>query len=549
MNPSIPTKSKSITRNLSSIIGSGLMFTSLLHLQAEEQLPLITLNPLSTFQKGDPAAIFDQSAAEIVKYHPRTKRLFIVNGYSKSVDIVDIRNASNPVLIRSIDLSAMGTPNSVDVNPGRHTNEIAIAVANEDPTKRGKVAFYTTNGRFIRAVRVGFLPDMVTYNSRGNVVLVANEGEPNEDYTVDPEGSVTIIRKHRHHVHVKEVRFNRLTEEQLEGVRITGREGVTLTAAQDIEPEFISIDPADRFAYVTLQENNAVAKIDIHRAKVIDMLPLGSIDHSKYGNALDASNKDDAIRIVNWPVNGLLMPDAIATYRVGGETYFVTANEGDGREREVEIDGEDVLIYSDETRVKDVSLDPNSFPLSAHLQEQENLGRLKIVATEGNYDDDSEYEELFSFGTRSFSIFNSKGELVFDSGVDFEAIIANRFPNDFGSTNDENDSFDNRSDDKGPEPEAIELGKINGRTYAFIGLERIGGIMIYDITNPHDVVFIDYVNNRNFAGDAELGTAGDLGPEGIKFIPARQSPNGKNLLVVANEVSGTTTIFEITPQN
>lgn len=517
-------------------------------LLADDTVPLITLNKVSSFQKGNPGDIFDESAAEIVKYHARSKRLFIVNAHDKTIDIVDIRDVSNPRLIRSIDISPMGTPNSVDVRPGRRSNEIVVAVANDDPTKRGKAVFFTIGGRPIRAVEVGFLPDMITYSPDGRTAVVANEGEPNEDYTVDPEGSVTIIQRRGRCVRAREVRFNKLTAEQLKGVRITGREGVTLTPAQDIEPEYVSIDPWGRYAYVTLQENNAVAKINIRCAKIEDILPLGSIDHSKHGYGLDASNKDDAIRIANWPVNGLPMPDAIATYRFRGETYFLTANEGDGREREVEINGEDVLVYSDEARVKDLDLNPLSFPLADSLQLQENLGRLKVVATEGNLDGNPDYEELYSFGTRSFSIFNSKGELIFDSGSDFEKIIADRLPDDFGSTNDENDSFDNRSDDKGPEPEAIELGVIDGRTYAFVGLERIGGIMIYDVTSPYDVRFVDYVNSRDFGGDPEQGTAGDLGPEGIKFISARQSPDGRNLLVVANEVSGTTTVFEIVPQ-
>lgn len=549
MKPISNQKRNTITTILSRIVRSGFILSSTMSLHADAPVPLITLNPLSTFQKGDPAEIFDESAAEIVKYDPVSKRLFIVNGFDDSIDIVNIQDVTSPELVTSIDVSSMGSPNSVDVNPRPNSDQIAIAIANNDPTQRGKVAFYTTDGDLLSDVEVGFLPDMLTYNKNGYKVLVANEGEPNDDYTVDPEGSISIISRVNSNPSVKELGFNSLTDEQLAGVRITGKDGVTLTPGQDIEPEFISVAPGGKYAYVTLQENNAVAKINVWRGTIENIFPLGSVDHSKFGYALDASNKDDAIRLANWPVNGLPMPDAIATYKANKKVYFLTANEGDGREREVEIDGEDVLVYSDETRVKDVLLDPVSFPLAEQLQDQTNLGRLKVVATEGNYDDDEEIEELFSFGTRSFSIYDSKGNLVYDSGSDFETIIADRLPADFGSTNDENGSFDDRSDDKGPEPEAIEIGKINGRSYAFIGLERIGGVMIYDITNPYNVMFIDYVNNRDFSGDAAAGTAGDLGPEGIIFIPAGKSPNGENLLVVANEVSGTTTIYEIVPQN
>ena len=164
----------------------------------------------------------------------------------------------------------------------------------------------------------------------------------------------------------------------------------------------------------------------------------------------------------------------------------------------------------------------------------------------------SKYKNYFDDLTkRRVSIFSDDGELVFDSGEFIEVYLSENFPDAFNSTNDENGSFDSRSDAKGPEPEALELGVINGKTYAFVGLERVGGIMMFDITNPEEVSFITYVNNRDFSVDfdednlTDLELAGDLGPEGIDFIPARKSPNGKNLLLVANEVSGTTTIYAV----
>jgi len=89
------------------------------------------------------------------------------------------------------------------------------------------------------------------------------------------------------------------------------------------------------------------------------------------------------------------------------------------------------------------------------------------------------------------------------------------------------------------------VGVVHGRTYAFIGLERIGGIVVFDVTAPRRPAWVQYVNTRDFAGDAEAGTAGDLGPEGLAFIPAAESPNGRPMLAVGFEISGTTTLFEI----
>lgn len=264
---------------------------------------------------------------------------------------------------------------------------------------------------------------------------------------------------------------------------------------------------------------------------------LGIIDFST-GNGLDASDKDDVINITNWPVYGMYMPDAVASYSVGGQTYYVTANEGDSRD-------------FDESRVKDLTLDPTAFPDAATLQANGNLGRLTVSNIDGDLDGDGDFDQLYAFGNRSFSIWDSNGNQVFDSGDDFEQITAAMFPNDFNANNDENDSFESRSDNKGPEPEGVTTGVINGRTFAFIGLERIGGIMIYDVTDPTNPVFSSYVNNRDFSVDAQLPdgstnpAVGDLGVEGVTFVSAEDSPNGVPLVIAANEVSGTLTFFQV----
>ena len=258
---------------------------------------------------------------------------------------------------------------------------------------------------------------------------------------------------------------------------------------------------------------------------------------SLHPNGLDPSDRDDGINIANWPVRGMYQPDAIAAFQATGETFIISTNEGDARDYE---------CFSEEVRVDDLQLDPTVFEDPEVLQQPENLGRLKTTTATGDADGDGQHETIFNYGARSFSIWSADGQLVFDSGSDFELRTAELIPDDFNSTNDENDSFDNRSDDKGPEPEGVAIGHIGDRVYAFIGFERVGGIIVYDVTNPYQPEYIDYVNNRDFAGNAEEGTAGDLGPEGILFIDAVDSPIGIPLLVTGNEVSGTTTIFSIT---
>jgi hypothetical protein len=242
------------------------------------------------------------------------------------------------------------------------------------------------------------------------------------------------------------------------------------------------------------------------------------------------------INIANWPTLGMYQPDAIASYKTGGRDYIITANEGDARD----YDG-----YSEEERVKDLDLDPAVFPDAATLQADENLGRLNSTTANGDADGDGLFETIYSYGARSMAIWNAEGELVFDSGDLFEQVIALELPEEFNSTNDENGSFDNRSDDKGPEPEGVAVAKIKGRHYAFIGMERVGGIFVMDVTDPVNPRFIQYVNDRDFKGVPEEGTAGDLAPEGLRVVPAEVSPIGHPLLLVANEVSGSVAIYRI----
>ena len=495
----------------------------------------ISLSPIGTHASG----VFDGSGAEISSYDPKTKRVFVTNAADKAVDVLDIHDPSHPAKLFSINFTdPEGSPTSVAVKHGL----VAVAVPSDTKEAAGNVRFYDTQGVHKLTCTVGVLPDMITFTPDGRYVLTANEGEPKSDYSVDPDGSVSIIdvksAKHGHTCSVRTATFTAFNpfkaQLQAKGVRIFGPNA---SVAQDLEPEYIAVSADSHTAWVSLQENNALAVVDIRRAKVLNILPLGLKDHAKPGNALDVSDKDDAINIANWPVFGMYQPDGIAAYRFGHKTFIVSANEGDSRD----YDG-----YSEEARVGDVVLDATAFPNASDLQKKGNLGRLHMTTATGDLDNDGDFDQIHAFGARSFSIWSADGHLVYDSGDDIEKITAERLPNGFNSNNDKNGSFDTRSDDKGPEPEGVTLGEINGQTFAFIGLERIGGVMIYDVTNPYKVSFVDYVNNRDFSGNAEMGTAKDLGPEGLTFVSAEDSPNHKPLLIVTNEVSGTTTILEIT---
>jgi len=536
---------------------------------------------LSFLGRGfNPDAAFDGSAAEIVDFDPATGQAFVVNAQAGGVDIYSLAAPANPTFVEELNVAAdvaaaidgiaaadLGAVNSVAIHSA--SNTMVAVIAAEPETNNGYAAFYqASDGSFLAAVEVGALPDSVAISPDGNTVVVANEGQPSDDYTVDPDGSISVIdisggASTVTAANVTAVTFDGLAAADIPGVRISGPGGDIAAA---LEPEYVAISDNSATAYVSLQENNAIAEVDLATGTLTDVWALGFKDHRSPGNELDVSNRDDVINIRNWPVYGVYMPDSVATYTVNGVPYVVTANEGDSR---------DYAAHIDELRIKDIG-GTNSIDLpladvlsfgadydqdgdvdSTDFLEDEALGRLKIITdlgvTGANCDatgtepQNCTYEALYAFGARSFSIFNAESQtLVFDSGNDFERITAERNPAGFNASNDSN-AGDDRSDDKGPEPEGVELAVIDGRTYAFINLERVGGVMVYDITEPERAEFVQYVNDRDFTlADADLDAGvTDLGPEITHFVSAEDSPSGNALLLVSNEVSGTLAVYQI----
>lgn len=541
--------------------------------------------------------IFAESAAEIPAYDAASKRLFVVNAQKGLVDVLDASKPEQSVHIAELsarDYLADSEVNSVAVQNGI----VAIAVQAKNKTDAGLVVFFNAKDlSFMSKVAVGSLPDMLTFSPNGKTVLVANEAEPNDDYSIDPEGSVSIIdiqdiKQPKASIADFRAWNSQKADLMAKGVRIFGPNA---TVAQDLEPEYITISGDSKTAWVTLQENNAIARIDIAQQKVTDIYPLGYKDHGVMGNELDVSDRDSKIDIKTWTgLVGMYQPDSIANYQVNGQTYLVTANEGDSREwlkdEDAYFAGNLAQGYVENIRmkhlfnskgfntegdypahlqkiangVKGAKLNPVTFAYcgatateAGDCRKDSNLGRLNIAWNMGyqtNADGSPKldangrltYDKLYAYGARSFSIWNTQGQLVWDSGSEFEKKAAELFPTYF-NTDHEAVSLDDRSDNKGPEPEGITLGTIGAKTFAFIGLERMSGVMVYDITTPMRPKFIEYFTTRNFV-ETDSAKQGDLGPEGLIFIAAKDSPNGKPLLVVGNEVSGSTAIYQVNVQ-
>jgi DNA-binding beta-propeller fold protein YncE len=488
-------------------------------------------------------------AAEITAFDPASKRLFVVNGANGSVDVLDLSNPASPKLLGTISVAAIGGGvNSVAIHDGL----VALAVEAKLKTSPGVVAFYNAADlKLLHTVQVGALPDMVTFTPDGKTLLVANEGEPNSyglADSVDPEGSVSIIAVNRTGTStVATANFKEFIGKEAAlrsaGIRIYGPGA---NAAQDIEPEYIAVSADGKTAYVTLQENNAIAIVDIAAAKITSLKPLGLKNHNVAGAGMDASDEDGgtntnsgtpAIKIGPQPVQGMYLPDGIAAFTVKGVNYLITANEGDARA--------DWPGFNEEKRVREhcpLGLDPAVFGANASvLNLDSNLGRLRVTsAPDGSTTGKNAAglcTALYSFGGRSFSIWNESITQVYDSGDDLEQRTKALSVANFNASHD-NNTLDGRSANKGPEPEGVVVANFGSKVFAFVGLERIGGVMVYDVSVPAAPVFVSYLNTRS-------GTTGDRGPEGLSLILADKSPNGKPLLIVGNEVSGTTAIYQL----
>ena len=529
------------------------------------------------------AFLGNQTAAEIVQYHAGTSTIYATNGETNTIAVIDASSVNTATMSDPINTTTL-TPTTIalpaDINGvtlGSLTSIaisgdlMAVSVPADVKTDNGYVLFYngldSSAPAFLDSVEVGALPDMVTFTPDGGKVLVANEGEPSDDYTIDPEGSITVINilasgePEETGTTIGFTAFNG-TEADLmaQGMMFPNPAGqtingtvITSTVAKDLEPEYITA--TNDVAYVSLQENNGLAILDLEELTV-DVVGLGA--KSWAGLNIDIQ-ENDAVSFGQYTgLYGVYQPDTIANFTWKDATFILTANEGDAREYffdaadeaactaagGVDFDEDDgCLAYTDEVKVEDLTAAANSE--LAMLQATGEADVLRVTSAMGDADGNGEYDAAYAYGARSFTIWDQNGLVVYDSGDDFERITASVHGAQFNNGDDEN-AGDSRSENKGPEPEALTVGQVGDRTYAFIGTERMGGIFVYDVTNPYDVQFAEYVINRDLTeGLTSDDVIGDLAPESLVFVSAEDSPSGVPLLVVGNEVSGTVTVWQI----
>lgn len=491
---------------------------------------------LSSYSVGRTNA--DGGVAEIVTYNKKDKVFYLVSGVTQSIDLVKINSDGSTERKKRIEIGKIledKNINAGDVTSVSYSDEknlLAVAVQDEDYKNNGHIVILDKDGNYKEAYECGVQPDMVTFTKDGKYIISADEGEPREGYVngIDPKGSVTIIDVENKSTNKVEFNINRV--EALNNGVLLKKDS---NPAEDLEPEYIAVSDDNKTAFISLQENNAIASIDIESGDINYVKGLGFIDHSLEGNEIDAvrgKGKNAKIDIKNDNFLGTPMPDGIAFLSKNGKDYILTANEGDAREW-----GKKKNKYEN---TKSKKFDEKADKKTEYLDNDKTDGL--------------DENKIYLLGGRSFSIYDASDlTRVYNSGSDFEKITARIFPDFFNTSNDEDkgpDELDARSNKKGPEAENITVLNIKDKTYAIVGLERISGIMIYDITDPSNPVYKDYFNNRIFIksvkGGEEIGLEkrGNIGPEGLCAIEAKDSPTGKPLALVANEVSGTVQVIE-----
>ena len=510
----------------------------------------------------------DGGVMEIVAYNQATEWAYAINGQSGKLAAIPLAGLTAGAHVEEltgteIDVKALveaedgtfqyGDMTSVAISPDSTT--LAAALQAQGSNDAGRVALFTCeeDGSLTleALVETGAQPDMVTFAGDG-VVLTADEGEPREGYgedIADPKGSVTVVDVESQESTVVDFTAFDSQRDQLAEAGIVLKKGSTPSV--DLEPEYIAVSGGK--AYVTLQENNAIAVLDIESQTFDGVYSAGFEDHST--TAIDLDKKDDAYDPQTYEsLLGIRMPDGIAAFTVEGTTYLVTANEGDAREWGDEDQG--TFYLSEDER--DFGEEGVTSPTGGITGEGSGLeGKVVFFKTEDF--DGLDPEKDYVFGGRSFTVFQATEnglEEVFTSGDDFEALTAQYVPDYFNSSND-NAVLDDRSGKKGPEAESVTVGTVDGKSYAFVALERTGGVMVYDVTDPAAITFVNYVNTRDFGTtvegsqeyeDGELDkwvTGGDVAPEGLLFLDAASSPNGEPLLLAACEVSGTVAVYQL----
>ena len=521
---------------------------------------IVKVTEIASISSGD-----GEGSSEIAAFHASSKRIFATNGVKNAIDIFDISDVANPKKVGSVSL----TPYGNDVTSVAAGRDVVVAVvpvtetfsaSGVPTTSNGKMVVFDTNGKVLSSPDIlGVLPDSVTFAPNGTTALVAIEAQPvcakdnlataekeNLDYTKasDPVGGVSVVDLSNPAAPViRFAGFDQFTVEQMraKGIALSS---VVNNVSKDFEPEFVTATD-NNYAYVTIQEANAIGKLNIKSATFEEITRAFESRVDKV--ARDTSDKDSGAGPRTYRnVVGASQPDAIAGFKWGAGHYFLTANEGDARE---------YTCLNDDLRAAALKVDTRRFPEWSTWLGTAALGRAKINPNIGDVDGDGDIDTIHLRGSNSMTMYRN-GLVIWDSGSLLDQIQTQAFgvANINGSHSYSSDKStmnyvgQDRSDDKGAEPEGVALGMVGDRRIAILGLERMTALAIFDITQPRTPVFQEWLQmlptKATPAKDVKYWS-----PEGIVFVPADKSPSGKALIITSYELSGSLSIHEIEPRN
>lgn len=506
-----------------------------------------------------------EGSGEIATFHPGSKRIFATNGVKNAIDIFDISNVAAPKKVGSVSLAPYGN-DVTSVAAGRDVVVAAVLVSEKfsatgaPTTPNGKLVVFDTNGKVLSSPDIlGVLPDAVTFAPNGTTALVAIEAslvcakddpattaKEDTDYSKasDPEGGVSIVDLSNPAAPV--VKFAGFSQFNVAQMRAKGiaLSSVVNSVAKDFEPELITaVD--NTYAYVTIQEANAIGKLNIETASFESI--TRAFESKLSVTARDTSDRDSGAGPRNYAnVVGASQPDAIAGFKIGSGHYFVTANEGDARE---------YTCLNDDLRGSSLKVDSRRFPTWSALSASAALGRAKVNPNIGDKDGDGDIDTIHLRGSNSMTMYRN-GMVLWDSGDLLDQIQISAFgvANINGSHSLSSDKStmnyvgQDRSDDKGSEPEGVAVGMVGDRRVAILGLERMTALVVFDITEPRSPVFQEWLQML----PAKATPAKDVkhfSPEGIVFVPADKSPSGKALFITSYELSGSLSIHQIEPRS
>jgi hypothetical protein len=543
---------------ITALTASALISAGQLPALANEATVKVT--EISAIASGD-----GEGSHEIVTYHAGSKRIFATNGVKNSIDIFDISDVANPKKVSSVSLAPYGN-DVTSVAAGKDVVVAAVLVTETfsatgvPTTPNGKIVVFDTNGKVLSSADIlGVLPDAVTFAPNGTTALVAieaslvcakdNPATPEKeetDYTKasDPVGGVSVVDLSNPATPV--VKFAGFDQFNVAAMKAKGIavSSVVNNVSKDFEPEFVTaVD--NKTAYVTIQEANAIGKLNIETATFEDVTRAFESNLSYV--ARDTSDRDSGAGPRSYRnVVGASQPDAIAGFKYGAGNYFITANEGDARE---------YTCLNDDLRAASLKVDTRRFPNWSTLSGSAELGRAKVNPTMGDKDGDGDIDTIHLRGSYSMTMYRN-GMPIWDSGELLDQIQIKAFgvANINGSHSYSKDKStmnyvgQDRSDDKGAEPEGVALGMVGDRRIAILGLERMTALAIFDITQPRMPVFQEWLQMLPTTATPAKDVK-HWSPEGIVFVPADKSPSGKALVITSYELSGSISIHQIEPRN